>query len=233
MTTRPYTITSIHIPDPSRYGNARRTVAMMRGIVIALILYVLAIPFVTEAEAAPSSEANTAQITTLRQQAAAGSAVAQFRLGEVFQRGQHVPQDMTAAHHFYNLAVTQGHIRAQFRLGFLYERGLGVKQNFATAAHFYHRAAHQNHAVAQHNLAILFAQGRGVKRNLQHAYGWARMAEINARQINAHPTKSHKSLSADFHAKLDKLLSGLRTRLSTGQITRAEWHIQLASGIPT
>ena len=47
MTTRPYTITSIHIPDPSRYGNARRTVAMMRGIVIALILCVLAIPFVT------------------------------------------------------------------------------------------------------------------------------------------------------------------------------------------
>jgi TPR repeat protein len=74
---------------------------MIRGIVIALILYVLATPFVTEAEAAPSSEANTAQITTLRQQAAAGSAVAQFRLGEVFQRGQHVPQDMTAAHHFF------------------------------------------------------------------------------------------------------------------------------------
>jgi len=188
---------------------------------------------VTEAEAATSSEAGTAQITTLRQQAAAGSAVAQFHLGEVFQRGQHVPQDMTAAHHFYNLAATQGHIRAQFRLGFLYERGLGVKQNFATAARFYHRAAHQNHAVAQHNLAILFAHGRGVKRNLQHAYGWARMAEINARQINAHPTKSHKSLSADFHAKLDKLLSRLRTRLSTGQITRAEWHIQLASGIPS
>jgi hypothetical protein len=238
MTTRPFTITSIHIPDPSRYGNARRTVAMMRGIVIALILCVLAIPFVTEAEAAtssraPSNQASTAQITTLRQQAAAGSAVAQFRLGEVFQRGQHVPQDMTAAHHFYNLAATQGHTRAQFRLGFLYERGLGVKQNFATAARFYHRAAHQNHAVAQHNLAILFAHGRGVKRNLQHAYGWARMAEINARQINAHPTKSHKSLSADFHAKLDKLLSRLRTRLSTGQITRAEWHIQLASGIPT
>lgn len=233
MTTRPFTITSIHIPDPSRYGpgrhgSTRRTVAMMRGIVIALILCVLAIPFVTEAEAAtssqaPSSQATTAKITTLRQQAAAGSAVAQFRLGEVFQRGQHVPQDMTAAHHFYNLAATQGHIRAQFRLGFLYERGLGVQQNFATAARFYHQAAYHNHAVAQHNLAILFAQGRGVKRNLQQAYGWARMAEINA----------HKARAAGFHAKLDKLLSRLRTRLSTGQITRAEWHIQLASGIPT
>lgn len=116
---------------------------------------------------------------------------------------------MTAAHHFYNLAATQGHIGAQFRLGFLYERGLGVKQNFATAARFYHQAAHRNHPVAQHNLAILFAHGRGVKRNLQHAYGWARMAEINAR-----PTRSHKSLSADFHAKLDKLLSRLSTRLS-------------------
>ena len=63
MTARPFTITSIHIPDPSRYGNARRTVAMIRGIVIALILSVLAIPFVTEAEAATSSEAGTAQIT--------------------------------------------------------------------------------------------------------------------------------------------------------------------------
>ncbi|ADE38252.1 tetratricopeptide repeat protein [Candidatus Puniceispirillum marinum] len=233
MTTRPFTITSIHIPDPSRYGNARRTVAMMRGIVIALILCVLAIPFVTEAEAGTLPQDTSKQITTLRQQAAAGSAIAQFRLGEAFQRGQHVPQDMTTAHHYYSLAATQGHIRAQFRLGFLYERGLGVKQNFATAARFYHQAAHHNHPVAQHNLAILFAHGRGVKRNLQHAYGWARMAEINARQISTHPTRSHKPLSADFHAKLDKLLSRLRTRLSDGQITRAEWHIQLASGIPT
>lgn len=233
MTSKPFIITSIHIPDPSRYGNARRTVAMMRGIVIAAILCLLAIPFVTEAEAAtstqatspqaPSTQANTAHITTLRQQAAAGSAAAQFNLGVAFQTGQHVPRDMTAAHHYYSLAATQGHIRAQFRLGFLYERGLGVTRDFATAARFYLGAAHQNHPVAQHNLAILFAHGRGLKRNLQHAYGWARMAEINAQQ----------SMSADFHAKLDDLLSRLRTRLSDGQITRAEWHIQLASGIPT
>ena len=233
MTTRPFILSNILILDPSRYGpgrhgSTRRTVAMLRGIVIALILCVLAIPFVTEAEAGTLPQDASKQITTLRHQAAAGSATAQFQLGEVFQRGQHVPQDMTAAHHFYSLAATQGHIRAQFRLGFLYERGLGVKQDFALAARFYHRAARQNHAVAQHNLAILFAHGRGVKRNLQHAYGWARMAEINARQ-----TKTHKSLSAGFHAKLDDLLSRLRTRLSTGQITRAEWHIQQASGIPT
>ena len=247
MTTRPFTITSIYVPDPSRYGpdrhgSTRRTMAMLRGIIIALILCVLAIPFVTEADASTPQQTNAqqtigAQISALRQQAAAGSPAAQFRLGEAFQTGQHVTQDMTAAHHYYSLAATQGHARAQFRLGFLYERGLGVDQSFRRAAHFYHQAAHQNHAIAQHNLAILFAHGKGVKRNLQHAYGWARMAEINAhptktRQTKSHPTKTYKSFSAGFHAKLDTLLARLRAKLSDGQINRAEWQIQQVNGIP-
>lgn len=237
MTTRPFTLTSIYVPDPSRYGNARRTMAMLRAIVMGLILCVLAIPFVTEADAGSLPQDASKQISALRQQAAAGSPAAQFRLGEAFQTGQHVTQDMTAAHHYYSLAATQGHARAQFRLGFLYERGLGVDQSFRRAAHFYHQAAHQNHAVAQHNLAILFAHGKGVKRNLQHAYGWARMAEINAHPTKSHPTKTrqtktYKSLSAGFHAKLNILLARLRARLSDGQINRAEWQIQQVNGIP-
>lgn len=151
MTSKPNTLYTINVTDPSRYGRSRRTIVLLRALVIALMLGLLAVPFVHDMAAQEKTTQDgtaqkeiTRQISILQQRAVTGVPV------------------------------------AQFQLGVLYQRGLGVQQNFAKAAHFYYLAARQNHIVSQHNLAILFARGKGVKRNMQKAYGWARLAEIGA-----------------------------------------------------
>jgi TPR repeat protein len=46
-----------------------------------------------------------------------GDAQAQYNLGIMYDNGQDVPQDYTAAASWYRKAAEQGHAQAQFNLG--------------------------------------------------------------------------------------------------------------------
>ena len=70
-----------------------------------------------------------------------GHDIAQFCLGDMYDRGQGVPQDYAQAVKWYRKAADQGLAAAQFNLGLMYENGFGVPQDYVQAHKWYNLAA--------------------------------------------------------------------------------------------
>jgi hypothetical protein len=72
-------------------------------------------------------------------------AVAEFRTGYMYERGNGVARDYAAAMQHYLTAAAEGNAVAEFRIGYLYEHGWGVPADFAQARAWYAKAeAHGN-----------------------------------------------------------------------------------------
>ncbi len=84
-----------------------------------------------------------------------GNAVAQARLGWMYEKGEGVPQDYAQAAAWYLKAAEQGNAVAQSDLGVMYEYGEGVPQDYAQAAAWYRKAAEQGNAIAENALRVL------------------------------------------------------------------------------
>ena len=82
-------------------------------------------------------------------------AIAQFRAGYLYERGDGVTQDYKEAMRLYLLSAAQGNAVAEFRIGYLYEKGLGVAQDDAQAMQWYGKAAAQGNQPANNRLAVL------------------------------------------------------------------------------
>lgn len=96
----------------------------------------------------------------LQQAADAGSAEAQFELGQLYEIGQGVPQDVPKAIELYRASAAQEFPDALNDLGFMYfQGGLGVPEDRAQALGFFERAARQRHPQAMFNYAALIDDG--------------------------------------------------------------------------
>jgi TPR repeat protein len=82
-----------------------------------------------------------------------GYANAQYRLGEMYAKGQGVSQDYEEAFKWIQQAATQHHPYAQYQLGVLYEDGQGISQNRDEAVKWYQAAANQCNIQATSKLA--------------------------------------------------------------------------------
>jgi len=105
-----------------------------------------------------------------------GYAVAQFKLGVMYERGWGVPRDTKEAFKWNRLAVEQGFAKAQHNLGVMYERGYGVPQDIKEAEKWYRLAAEQGVAEAQHNLGVMYEKGEGVPQDIKEAEKWYRLS---------------------------------------------------------
>jgi len=85
-----------------------------------------------------------------------GNAIAQHRLGIMYERGRGIVQDCLEAVKWYGLSAEQGHAGAQFRLGVIYYYGKGVAQDFKEAVKWYWLSAKQGHTQAQTQLGLIF-----------------------------------------------------------------------------
>jgi TPR repeat protein len=115
-------------------------------------------------------------LETLRKQAGAGDAVAQFNLGWMYHYGDGVAEDDVEAVKWIRKAAEQGLSIAQYVLGVMYNKGQGVPEDDAEAAKWYHKAAEQGYADAQFNLGNMYATGRGVTKDYAEAVKWYRKA---------------------------------------------------------
>jgi TPR repeat protein len=89
----------------------------------------------------------------IKQQAEAGNALAQAKIGAMYQLGRNgVDKDAQASANWMLKAANQDMVEAQVFMAALYDRGLGVKQNYNKATEWYGKAAKQKHGTA---LAIL------------------------------------------------------------------------------
>jgi localization factor PodJL len=112
----------------------------------------------------------------LSQAAEKGQAVAQYRLGTLYERGQGVPVDSAKAMHWYEMAANQGNRKAMHNLAVAYAGGVAGKKNMTEAARWFARAATLGLSDSQFNLAVLYERGDGVPQSLADAYKWYSVA---------------------------------------------------------
>jgi hypothetical protein len=113
---------------------------------------------------------------SMLRRANAGDMEAQFTLGEMYDRGDGVPQDFAQAAEWHLKAAAQGLAEAQAELGDKYRTGRGVPKDFAEAVAWYRKAAEQGHALAQFNLGLMYRNGEGVPQDAVEAVAWLRKA---------------------------------------------------------
>ena len=84
-----------------------------------------------------------------------GYADAQYNLGQMYAKGQGVPQDYKTAVKWYTLSAEQGFAFAQFNLGAMYGNGTGVKQDYVRAHMWWNIAASSGEKDADKNRDIV------------------------------------------------------------------------------
>ncbi len=91
--------------------------------------------------------------TDIKLQAEQGDALAQAKMGAMYQLGRNgIEKDEQLSATWMLKAANQGLVEAEVFMAALYDRGLGVKHDVHIATQWYEKAAAQNHATA---LAIL------------------------------------------------------------------------------
>lgn len=108
-------------------------VLILRGLMIATLALTVSngVAFagpLEDAQAAFERGDYATALKLMKPLAAQGNAVAQTRLGIMYENGQGVPQDYDKAVKWYRLAATQGYATAQSNLGGMYLNGQPVRR---------------------------------------------------------------------------------------------------------
>jgi localization factor PodJL len=111
-------------------------------------------------------------VQLLRNAANRGLAMAQYRLGKLYERGEGVPADLTMARQWTERAAGAGNRRAMHDLGVYFARGEGATLDEAAAFRWFRQAAELGVADSQYNLGVLYQQGRGVGASPSEAMFW-------------------------------------------------------------
>lgn len=127
-----------------------------------------------------------------------GHPVAQFRLGERYERGLGVAVDPVRAASLFLAAARGGHAQAMARIAADYAAGAGVKQDYTEAARWFSKAAQYGLSDPQFNLAVLYEQGKGVPQSFPNAYKWYAIAAAHGdAEARTRMTDLAGQLSAD------------------------------------
>ncbi|MEO5321709.1 peptidoglycan-binding protein [Mesorhizobium sp. CC13] len=101
-----------------------------------------------------------------------GFAPAQYRIGNMYEKGLGVDRDVSKAKTWYQLAAAQGNASAMHNLAVLLAMGADGTVDNDTAARWFIDAAELGVKDSQFNLGILAAKGVGMKQNLEESYKW-------------------------------------------------------------
>ncbi|MBT5073746.1 MAG: sel1 repeat family protein, partial [Kordiimonadaceae bacterium] len=127
-------------------------------LLIAFLLQACATPMdMGSARLAYDSGDYIAASNHYREQAALGNTEAEFMLGEVYAKGQGIPQNQSEAMKWYKSAADKNHLQAQVELANAYLKN----ENYAEARNYFERAANSNNATAQFNLGYFYQNALG------------------------------------------------------------------------
>jgi len=135
-----------------------------------LALTILGLRAVDGANGAPVNLPDAVKYLT--EAAEKGQAVAQYRLGTLYERGQGVTADPAKASHWYELSAAQGNRKAMHNLAVFY----ASKKDMANAARWFAKAATLGLSDSEFNLAVLYERGDGVPQSLVDAFKWYSIA---------------------------------------------------------
>ncbi len=103
-------------------------------------------------------------------------AQAQFKLGEMYYKGEAVERDFRVARGFFQKAAAQGNASAQYRLGWMAFFGIDRKPDHTEALVWNKKAADQGHAGSQFLLGKQYCEGKGVETNDPIGRSWLEKA---------------------------------------------------------
>jgi TPR repeat protein len=109
-------------------------------------------------------------------QAAAGNANAQLKLGLRYAEGTGVIQNDKEATKWFALAAQQGQTEAQYHYGLALLHGRGVVQDYRAAFRWIDKAARSGYPKAQFDLGELYRYGTGTAVDKPRAYLWFNLA---------------------------------------------------------
>jgi len=107
-----------------------------------------------------------------------GIAEAQFRLSQMYQTGEGVDKDETAATHWLFKAASQDIAQAEYEYAIALEFGRGIKRaQMKEVAIWYEKAAQHAYPEAMLKVAKLYFSGSGINKDIQQALTWALKAK--------------------------------------------------------
>jgi TPR repeat protein len=109
------------------------------------------------------------------QSAKAGSALAEFKLGVMNEKGDGVSVDTARAMDWYRAGANHGNVQAMHNLAVLHTSQSGAP-DYESAAKWFESAANFGLKDSQYNLAVLHANGLGVPKDAGKAYKWFSIA---------------------------------------------------------
>lgn len=127
-----------------------------------------------------------ADLTAIIGAAEAGSADAQFELGNRYLNGTGVSQDNFEALRWFTLAAEQGSSNAQYNIAVMYVNGIGVIKDGEQAVEWFLKAANNGDVSSQFTLGIILFNGQlNVPQNTAEAYKWFTLAGAGGHQTAA------------------------------------------------
>jgi hypothetical protein len=130
----------------------------------------------SNASPAKASAAAQSRFANTVKSAQANHPQAQYELSRMYQYGDGVTQDSTAARAWLERAAAQGHVQAQLELGTALRDGDGTIQHFGQAVKWLEAAAENGNADAQYHLAVMYQLGSGIAADHVKAYMWFNLA---------------------------------------------------------
>ncbi|MEP4114306.1 MAG: SEL1-like repeat protein, partial [Nitratireductor sp.] len=131
-----------------------------------------------------------------------GLAPAQYRIGNLYEKGVGVERDLAKAKTWYQLAADQGNASAMHNLAVLFAMGGDGPRDNDSAARWFMKAAELGVKDSQFNLGILAAKGLGVPQNLEESYKWfALVAEAGDKDAATKRDEVAKALRPEQLAK--------------------------------
>ncbi len=108
-----------------------------------------------------------------------GDATAQYTLGQMYRKGEGVPEDFNKSLSFYKAAAAQGNIPALYNLGWMYDIGNGVEKDESEAIKWYSQAANLGDKYAAFNLGSIYYSKGNLPGSFVETYFWFGVALLN------------------------------------------------------
>jgi TPR repeat protein len=115
-------------------------------------------------------------IEWIRKAAAQQYAPAEFQMGQLYDFGFGVEQNLQDALSWYRKAASHGSAAGHRAVGEFYEKGRSVPADPAEAVRWYQRGADGDDLRSQYHLGQMYFDGTGVARDYLSAYVWFSLA---------------------------------------------------------
>lgn len=141
-------------------------------VIIMLVLLAITLSYAASPEQLNSMPQDPNSLRSIIDDANKGYPSAQFKLGEMYSKGNGVPQDCNEAFKWFAKAAEQGHTEAQFKVGEMYSKGNGVPQDYNEACKRFTKIAIKGHQAAQCKLGEIYSDGNGFPQDYNEACKW-------------------------------------------------------------